>query len=154
MWQTNSWSSQFGCLAWWRVQAVSPHVGTCVCARATLSLSLGQNIMPTRLTRKSMLCRSASDCFSFQFHFISLLISATFERPRPRPRSLSRGRSSRPHRSWMNTYVANAHTTHSPTDRLHIPLWPRHLTKSIFKVIQVAKVNGNFFWAAFEWDQI
>ena len=41
MWQTNSWLVPFGCrVDGERVKPVGPHVGTCVCAPATLSLKI------------------------------------------------------------------------------------------------------------------
>ena len=144
VWQTNSWLVQSVWQAGTERVAVSPHVGTCVCVSATLSLSfcgkiscrLGERVnhscegLPSRESGPQRLRRLGLD-FTSPFHS-RLVLAASWKLV-----------------SWMNTYVANAHTTHSPTDRLHIPLWPRHLKKSIFKVIQVAEVNGNFFLRCF-----
>ena len=61
-------------------------------------------------------------------------ITTASNKPRPRPSRPSRGRCSRPQKSCMNSYVANAmDTLHTrrQSDILHIPTWPRQLDKTV-----------------------
>ena len=152
MWQTNSWLVPFGCrVDGERVKPVGPHVGTCVCAPATLSLKIscqlgkqhqfseGLKVIASPLKKEDS---NVSDTWPRpQF---TVLVHAV---------SLEVGSSGLMEVGWMNSYVANAHTTHSPTDGLHIPLWPRHLWEIYWQEVrQLPKVVGLFL--ELPWNEI